>query len=141
DERDLPRHQALQHRRFALDDELAPALELTEPGEAPLHVKLVAALQDGLPRRHELRSAAALEREHDQAGGRADPALGEALADEDGVVSDPHLEVARLETVLHAQVSLTSPLRLVLELAARQQMPAEQRHEENTRDHERAAER
>ena len=57
----LLRHQALKHRRFALDNQLAPTLKLPEPIQPTLHQQLVAALQRGLATREGFRAAAALQ--------------------------------------------------------------------------------
>src|SRR5690606_24801625 len=109
--------------------------------EASLHEQLVAALKHRLPRRHQLRAAAALEREDDEAGRAADPAFREALADEDRVVRDAHLEIARLQAVLLTQRALAAALGLLLGLSPRQKMAADERDEDDAGDHQRAADR
>ncbi len=141
DEPHLPGHETLKDRRLALDDELAPTLELAEAVERSLQQQLVSAFEHGLARRHGLGPAATLEREHDQACGGAQPALRERLADQDRVLGNAHVEASRLQAVQRAQVALTAPLRLRGRHLLRQPMPGEQRDERRADEHQRGAER
>ena len=123
-------HQALQHRRFLLDDELAPALELAKPVQPPLHHELVAALQHGLARRHELGVVVLLAGDHDQPRGNADSTLGQGLAHQDGIVGHPHLERPGVQAILGSEMALTALPGFFLALGGRQQVAAEQRNEQ-----------
>ena len=89
---DLTFHEPLEYRCLPLDDELAPALELAKPVKAPLHHQVVAALQNGLARRHEFGLAALFAGDDDQSRGNTYAALGKRLADQDGIVGHAHLE-------------------------------------------------
>src|SRR5690606_31767922 len=107
--------------RLPLDHEIAPALQLAELVEAPVHQQAVPAPEHRLPARQGLAAAEAHEGENDETGGGADAALGDRLAGEDGIGRDPHQESLLLQLVASPQAALAAVSAALLRRDPRQE--------------------
>ncbi len=137
---DLGGNHRLQHRCFALDNEVAQAMQFAELIDAALHQDSVAAAQHGLPARQGVATAVPDQRQYDQARRGADTTVGQRLADQDGIARYPQQESSFVQLVAGAQAALAHVLIALAPLLGQQQA-AEQGHEQHAADHDGTAHR
>ena len=104
------RHHGLQHRRFTLDYQVAPATQLAKLIDTTLHQQTVAATNYGLPPRQGFITTISEQRQDNQSSGRSDSRFRECFSYQYRIHRHVQHECPFLQFVLGPEAALAHML-------------------------------